>query len=137
MFSSIKRKLTNWLNPHAPENGRPKTMEGPVFKQIETVDGMLAASRGKKILLLKHSSTCPISSRAKYAVEELMAENPVAEVYLVVVQERRDISNEIEEKLGVRHQTPQLLLIEDGNVSEHWSHHYITSETAGAALGLS
>ena len=106
-----------------------------MYKQIETVDGMLEASRGQKVMVLKHSTTCPISSRAKREVDTLLAENSAAEFYLVVVQEQRNVSNELAEKLEILHESPQLLLIEDGRVTEHWSHHQITREAAGAALG--
>ena len=105
-----------------------------MYKQIEALDKLLERS-GKKVLVLKHSTACPISGRAKREVDGYLEDNPGAEVYLVVVQERREVSNELEEKLGVRHETPQLLLIENGEVVDFWSHHGITREVVEQALG--
>ncbi len=135
MFSAIKRMLTKRLSLSVPEHEKAKAEGGRMYKQVKTVDEILVASRGQKLMVLKHSATCPISSRAKRELDSLLADNPDLDVYLVVVQEQRNISNELAEKLGVLHESPQLLLIGDGMVIEHWSHHLITRELVEAALG--
>ena len=53
---------------------------------------------------------------------------------LVVVQERRGLSNAIEQRLRIRHETPQLLLIRNGRVVWHASHWGITDTAMRRAL---
>jgi bacillithiol system protein YtxJ len=134
VIRTIREVLSRWLGNNNDRDKKAQSKGGAVFKQIETVDAILEASQGAKVMVLKHSTTCPISDRARREVESLMAEKTETAVYLVVVQQQRDISNEIEEKLGVRHESPQLLLIQDGSVTQHWSHHQITHESAAEAL---
>ncbi len=135
VFSSIKRMLTKRLKPNGPEHEKSQVEGEPMYRQVKTADEILVASRGRKLMVLKHSATCPISSRAKRELDSLLADNPDLEVYLVVVQQQRDVSNELAEKLDVLHESPQLLLIGDGMVLEYWSHQLITRELVEAALG--
>ena len=89
---------------------------------------MLKAGAGKKILILKHSATCPFSARGKRELEKLLAENGAVEAYLVVVQQQRAISNQLAERLGVKHETPQVLLIKDGKAEKVWNRRDIRKE---------
>ncbi len=135
MIRTIRKVLSRWLGFNVHRDKNVKSNGGSMYKQVDTVDRLLEASRGKKVMVLKHSTACPISGRARRELDSLLADGPGAGVYLVVVQQQREFSNEIEEKLGIRHETPQLLLIQDGEVTEHWSHHQITREVAAEALG--
>ncbi|MEK4244627.1 bacillithiol system redox-active protein YtxJ [Psychrobacillus sp. FSL K6-2684] len=91
------------------------------FKEITNIEewkDVLEQSKSHKLLLLKHSTTCPVSAHA-YA-EFTSFESPV-EKYLVKVIESRAVSNEIEHDLGVKHESPQSFLIVDGKAS--WGDH--------------
>ncbi|MGN4126873.1 bacillithiol system redox-active protein YtxJ [Lysinibacillus sphaericus] len=68
-------------------------------------------SKGQPILLLKFSLTC-ISSIS--ALKEFKALNTNLPKYLVIVQMERDVSNSIEKELGVRHESPQFLILLNG-----------------------
>jgi len=46
----------------------------------------------------------------------------------VVVQENREISNQIEQDLGVKHESPQVIIIKDKKVVYHSSHDNIKIE---------
>ena len=105
-----------------------------MYKTIDDVDAVLKASAGKQILVLKHSTACPLSARGKREVDNFLAENPTVEAYLVVVQDQRGVSSELAEKLGVRHETPQVLLIKDGRAVQVWSHRSIRKEEIGKAV---
>lgn len=54
---------------------------------------------------------------------------------LVRVIEERAVSLALAERLGVRHESPQVLLIRDGRVDWHDSHHRITAPALAAAVG--
>lgn len=75
--------------------------------------------------LYKHSKTCGVSFSAKEQVEDYLngSGDPAA---MVVVQDRRPISNRIAELTGYTHQSPQLFLMVDGKPVWHASHWSIT-----------
>jgi bacillithiol system protein YtxJ len=48
-----------------------------------------------------------------------------AEINVVVIQDHRDISNQIAERLDHRHQSPQAFVIKDGKAIYHATHYGI------------
>jgi len=102
---------------------------------IEEFDRLLVASGERPLLLFKYSATCGTSAQA---LDELLAhlnERPADATYAIVtVQTHRDVSNAIAHTLGMRHETPQVLLIRDGRVAWSASHYRVTSEAVESAL---
>lgn len=81
----------------------------------EAVDSLAALSRDIPCIILKHSSSCNLSAIARYRLETDWDFEPTAmQAFLVSVQEQRDVSRYISEKFQVFHESPQLLLIRDG-----------------------
>ncbi|MEM7357326.1 MAG: monothiol bacilliredoxin BrxC family protein [Acidobacteriota bacterium] len=50
------------------------------------------------------------------------------------MQNARDVSNEIAQRTGVKHESPQALLMRDGTVTWHASHWSIQAEALQEAL---
>jgi bacillithiol system protein YtxJ len=104
---------------------------------MDELDRALAATAERPLLLFKHSFTCGISAEA---LDELVAhlnERRVDASYaMVTVQTHRDVSNAVARKLGVRHETPQALLIREGRVVWSASHFRVTAKAMEAALDL-
>ena len=84
-------------------------------------DAMLEASHDAPVYLLKHSIACPISARGQMEFVGLEgdADPPL---YAVVVQYARDVSSYLAETLGVQHETPQAILISNGEAVDVKSH---------------
>ncbi len=78
------------------------------LKSPEDVKAMLEHSHKETVFLYKHSASCPISFFARQEVEAAAEKHPV---YMVVVQQARDISTELAARLAVRHETPQLIML--------------------------
>lgn len=97
----------------------------------EELDGLFEKSSEQPVFLFKHSLTCPISSGVFQTVSEIDAD-----VYLVVVQHARDISNAVAEKTGVRHESPQAIVIRDGKTVYHASHYDVNVKDVEESLGL-
>ena len=89
-------------------------------ESIERLDELFDASYGKPVMFFKHSNSCGISSGVYRLVEDL-----TADINLVIVQEARAVSNAIETRTGVRHQSPQAIILKDGKVVYHRSHYDI------------
>ena len=87
----------------------------------------LAQSEDSPVLIFKHSSTCPVSGQANTEMTELVEDEDVP-VYRVVVQDHRAVSDEIEADLGVRHETPQAILLHDRKPVFDTSHFNVTAE---------
>jgi bacillithiol system protein YtxJ len=81
-------------------------------------------------LIYKHSYACGICVFTKQQVEALMQQTPQIDGWhFVDVRKNRDVSNYIAEKTGVRHESPQAILIQNGKVVWHASHTAIKAET--------
>lgn len=84
-------------------------------------------------LVFKHSTRCPVSSVAWREVAAFRRAHPEAGVLVVHVVEQRELSNAVAVRTGVRHESPQAILLEDGRVAWHDSHEGVT---AAALEGL-
>ncbi|MEK8181122.1 bacillithiol system redox-active protein YtxJ [Flavobacterium buctense] len=84
-------------------------------------------STEKPVAIFKHSTRCSISRMALRQFEqEFDLEEKVIPYYLDLL-EHRDISNEIANRFGVYHQSPQLIVIKDGKAVYDRSHESITA----------
>ena len=80
-------------------------------------------SAERPVMILKHSTTCPISSMAKRRLErDWDIDAKQLEPYYLDLLRHRPISNLIAEEYGVRHESPQVLVIENGKCVYHTSH---------------
>ncbi len=82
-------------------------------------------------LVFKHSTACGASARAARQVQALETSLPI---YWVNVREQRDISNWIEQAYGVKHESPQLILLRDGKLGRVWNHFQVNRELIEKAL---
>ena len=102
---------------------------------IQDLDNVLAS--GQRVVLFKHSLTCPVSTAAFREYQKYLAETDEtpATYTLIEVQNARDVSNEIAARLGVKHESPQALVVEGGsNVLWHASHWSITKDSLTNAI---
>ena len=105
------------------------------LRGIDELDELLTRSGQQPLLLFKHSYTCGISAEALDAlVDHLNSDRAKATYAMVTVQTHRDVSNAVTSKLGVRHETPQALLVRDGKVVWAASHFRVTADAVKAAL---
>lgn len=101
------------------------------------LDEAIASSGERPVFVYKHSTVCPVSARAAghyHDFAEGDTSTPPPLFTQVMVIENRDLSNEIESRLGIRHESPQLLLLRDGKVAWHASHFSISEDSIKSAL---
>lgn len=89
----------------------------------EKLSELFEKSNETPVVLFKHSITCPISANVFDEVSEIDSE-----INLVVVQRARSISNEIAERTHIRHESPQAIILKNGEAIYHASHYDITGE---------
>ena len=103
---------------------------------VQSLDAAIAESRERPVLLFKHSRFCGVSCEA---LDELHAhietQTGTAAAYkMITVQTHRLVSDAAAELLGLRHQTPQAILLRDGKVVWNASHFSITATKLDQAL---
>ena len=81
------------------------------------------------MVIFKHSTTCPISTAAYNEMEQF-----AGEVVLVEVQRARELSREIEKQTGIRHESPQVLVLENGKVVWNASHFKVKAQAVEEAV---
>jgi bacillithiol system protein YtxJ len=104
-------------------------------QQIEDLDRLLAQTSDRPLLLFKHSLTCGTSAEAlDELIDHLKEDKLDARYAIVTVQSHRELSNAVSARLGVRHETPQALLIRDGRVIWSASHFRVTAAAVQSAI---
>jgi bacillithiol system protein YtxJ len=97
------------------------------IESLAALDELLERSKQQPVWVFKHSMTCGISSTA-WAEFRRFAEQSAGDetVYAIIeVQNARAVSSALAERIGVRHQTPQAILLRDAQAAWHASHYEI------------
>ena len=96
---------------------------------VQSLDAAIAESRERPVLLFKHSRYCGVSCEALDELQshiDARADGGVS-YRMITVQTHRPVSDAIAQRLGLRHETPQAILLRDGKVVWNASHFRITA----------
>lgn len=105
------------------------------LQHLDELDALLAESSHRPLLLFKHSVSCGTSFEAlDELIDHLNDERLPARYAMITVQTHRDLSTAVARRLGVRHETPQALLIREGRVVWSASHFRVTGGALEAAI---
>lgn len=102
------------------EKVEKKTFPWIDLTSLEQLDEVIEQSKTQPVLLFKHSTRCSVSMMAKRDFEQSF--NKGCETYYLDLLKHRDVSNAIAEKLHLAHQSPQAILVKNGQVEYHDSH---------------
>jgi bacillithiol system protein YtxJ len=83
---------------------------------------LTAISNEKPVVIFKHSTRCSISRMALKQFEREYDLNETVDAYFLDLIAHRDISNEIASRFNVYHESPQLILIKNGQAVYDVSH---------------
>ena len=86
-----------------------------------------ALLQAEPFLVFKHSIRCSISSMVKHRFERAFDCINVHVYYLDLIT-YRSISNQLADDFKVEHQSPQILIIKNGNCIYHASHNAIDAD---------
>lgn len=103
-------------------------------KQLHSTEDLdqFVAESGKR-LLFKHSTTCPISAAAYGEFQAYIQDQSVPSAVVHVIEDR-PVSNAVAERFAIKHESPQIFLLEDGQVKWHTSHWKITKDAIAEAV---
>ena len=106
----------------------------PRFLPLSTLhdlDDALAASMAGPVLLFKHSPTCGTSAMANEELTHVLEEAALP-IYRLDVWTARPVSNAIADRFKIHHASPQVLLVDRGEVVWHATHYRITAREVRA-----
>jgi bacillithiol system protein YtxJ len=96
-------------------------------------DALLARSHDAPVVLFKHSTTCPISAAAHRQMTQLST-GVAGQISLVIVQRDRELSRRVAEQTGIQHESPQAIILRNGQAVWSASHYDITAEAVAQAV---
>lgn len=105
---------------------------GNRFLEIDdrtALESLMSDSKQKPVIVFKHSNACSISSRAYREMEKVEAD-----INILVVQLARDVSRELASLTGVRHETPQVIVLRDGKAVWNASHFDVQAGAVAEAV---
>ncbi|MGV3636388.1 MAG: bacillithiol system redox-active protein YtxJ [Flavobacteriales bacterium] len=111
-------------------------MEWTPLNSVEQLDAVDGASQVKPVLLFKHSTTCSISRTALDRLQRSWtdADDAAYETHLLDLHRHRAVSNAVADRYGITHESPQVLVIQNGRCVHHASHFGITYAGTKEAL---
>lgn len=102
---------------------------------IEEVGEVFLSSNNATQIILKHSISCGTSFFAKKNIESITKEElGDSKLHLIDVIRSRAVSNYLADRAGVRHESPQVFVIKNGEVVWHASHGLVTAKNVLAAI---
>lgn len=117
LFESVKKMF-----------GRSESKEKDIWNSISEYPfpEILKRSENRPQFIYKHSNRCGVCFFAKGEVEDVASDlSDKADFYFLDVIKQREISNEIASSLEVKHESPQLICVENGKASWQLSHNAI------------
>lgn len=102
---------------------------------LDELERVFEGSRRRPVWIFKHSLICPISTRAWEEFQQYVEDtgSTAADFTLIEIQRARPISAAVTERTGVRHESPQAILLVDGEPRWHASHSDITVRSLAEA----
>src|SRR5436190_22565648 len=95
----------------------------------QQLEDFLAASNGSPAILFKHSDSCEISARAYREMSAL-----AQQVGIITVQGARSLSDDIESRFHLPHETPQALIVHNNELLWNASHGRVRANLIEEAL---
>ena len=99
------------------------------LRSVSALGELIERSEAEPVLLFQHDPYCPISRRAYSELAGLAMDAAVVDV-----AQGEYLSPTIEERTGVRHESPQLLVLRSGKVAWNASHLKITRRAVTRAV---
>jgi bacillithiol system protein YtxJ len=105
------------------------------LERLSQIDDLISYSHNSAILIFKHSTRCNISSIAKTRLEtKWNFDDSIVKPYYLDLLNHRDISNSLAEKFNVFHESPQIILLKNGECILDASHLDISIDEIKEAL---
>lgn len=94
------------------------------LETLEQLEHIQKQSKERQILIFKHSTRCSTSRMALDRLERNWKNDEMSNIepYFLDLISYREVSNQISNQYGIDHQSPQVLIIENGEAIYDSSH---------------
>ena len=96
----------------------------------DDLDRLLAESAEQPVVLFKHDFACPISANAYRELAAVPCEVP-----LIDVERQKGLADEVASRIGVEHESPQVIVLRNGQPVYSASLWDISGEEVARAAG--
>lgn len=121
-----------------PSLGRKRGVDAQgaaiLLREVNGSDDFLSELGDGPAVIYKHSTRCSVCVGALSEVRKFAERHPDVPVFLIDVVGHRPISNLVAERFDVIHQSPQALVIRDGESVWDASHLSVTAEELEGAI---
>ncbi|WP_369765053.1 bacillithiol system redox-active protein YtxJ [Flavobacterium sp. WC2429] len=104
------------------QNDSSSKMDWNNLTDLGQLNEIMTLSNENPVAIFKHSTRCSVSRMALKQFENEFDSSDKVTPYFLDLIAYREVSNEIANRFGVQHQSPQLLLIKDGKAIYNASH---------------
>ena len=102
------------------------------FKHVadtKALDALFASSAEQPVVLFKHDPYCPISARAHKEMARV-----AGDVAIIDVAHDDEVKQAVTERTGVRHESPQVIVLRDGKAVWSASQFAIKADAVAQAV---
>lgn len=114
--------MFNWLKS---KEEACRAGEMPEINASTDLEGLLHTDL---LVLFKHSTSCPVSWAAHSQINRFRLKHPEVPVQILNVIKERPTSLKVAQITGIRHESPQVILVRNGEIVTSVSHGMITEE---------
>lgn len=131
--SKFAKKIMNLFGRNKKENFGIQPKKNSQFPWIqltsfEQLDKIKRVSLTKPVVIFKHSTRCIVSRIVLREFESsFLKDQPDVSLYFLDLLTYRDVSNEIGSVFQVFHQSPQVIVVKNGQAVYHASHNDVNS----------
>lgn len=104
-----------------------------VLSEIEDWEKLKNQNSGKSVVILKYSPFCSVSRGIERMINKWVSEMPETSQFILAevdVVSSREVSRAIAGDLHIRHESPQVIIIDkDGKAAWYESHYFISIES--------
>ncbi len=104
---------------------KPLNVDWIPLQSLEQLNAVIKASNEVYVAIFKHSTRCSISKTVAERFEKNYPSGLNLKLYYLDLLNYRDVSNEIAQRFQVIHQSPQFILLKDGQAVLNASHYDI------------
>ncbi|MGZ9736644.1 bacillithiol system redox-active protein YtxJ [Flavobacterium sp. GNP002] len=124
----------NMFNSSEEKDSNENKINWNELIDLGQLNDIIEISNQKPVAIFKHSTRCSVSRMALKQFENEFNSSDKVTPYFLDLIAHRDISNEIANRFGVTHQSPQLILIKEGKAVYNVSHSDIDAEELGTKV---
>lgn len=122
-------KPDSLMSRNCPSGVIPAHMNWKTLNNISDLNVLIEESFSLPQAIFKHSTRCYISKSVKQNFESTLNGSESAGFYCLDLLSYRNISDAVAKRFDIRHESPQLIVVKNGNVIYNESHDAIDAET--------